>query len=105
MAIVTLVDGPKDLKFEMTARAVARETAEFDQVDLETVALRPNTKRAVEQVLKYRSEEDKGAWNERIGEHKVSAVCGSRRNAKWCGLKDYPCAMRADRWLPPGSQP
>ncbi|RSH88530.1 uncharacterized protein EHS24_001075 [Apiotrichum porosum] len=86
VAIVTLVDGPKDLKFEMTARAVARETAEFDQVDLETVALRPNTKRAVEQVLKYRSEEDKGAWNERIGEHKANLIneglaLGHRRQA------------------------
>lgn len=85
VAILELVDGPKDLRFEMTARAVGRERAQAewgvtaprplspsrivnaasyrggrwskDVVDGE--GLRPKTKMKMDRVLKFRDEDDK----------------------------------------------
>ena len=74
-AIIELVDGPKDLKFEMTARAVGRETVEAALAGTGAVEgsatssssgsaeakspLREVTRLNLEKTLKYRSEEDK----------------------------------------------
>lgn len=79
-AVIELVDGPRDLRFEMTARAVGRETVEaalngqiheFGHLDSNTtdsasveergtpgVTLRDITRKNLEKVLRYRSEED-----------------------------------------------
>ncbi|CAK9784401.1 ribosomal protein L17 [Cutaneotrichosporon oleaginosum] len=54
VAILSLVDGPRDLKFEMAARAAARETL--------TSGLLPRTRRSVERVLKYRGDEGKAQF-------------------------------------------
>jgi large subunit ribosomal protein L17 len=58
--ILSLVDGPKDLKFEMLARAVGKETvrASLHGVKVEVegddwAGLRERTKRGVEKVLKF----------------------------------------------------
>jgi len=79
-AVIELVDGPCDLRFDMTARAVGRETVEaalgghvgeFSHPDgisgssassqqrNSEVPLRDVTRRNLEKVLRYRSEEDK----------------------------------------------
>jgi large subunit ribosomal protein L17 len=79
-AVIELVDGPCDLRFDMTARAVGRETVEaalgghvgeFSHPDgicsssvpgqqrSSEVPLRDVTRRNLEKVLRYRSEEDK----------------------------------------------
>ncbi|GFZ44989.1 hypothetical protein JCM24511_02715 [Saitozyma sp. JCM 24511] len=62
-AIVELVDGPRDLRFEMVARAVGRESAQAG-VALEGAAgaeelegvLRERTKLGLDKVLRYRGE-------------------------------------------------
>jgi hypothetical protein len=62
-AIVELVDGPRDLRFEMVARAVGREVAqagvafegEAGGEELEGV-LRERTKLGLDKVLRYRGE-------------------------------------------------
>ena len=63
-AILELVDGPRDLKFEITARAVGRETASSFAVGQQERGLRERTKRAVEKVLKFRGEEGKQLFEE-----------------------------------------
>ncbi|ODO05102.1 ribosomal protein L17 [Cryptococcus wingfieldii CBS 7118] len=75
-AILSLVDGPRDLKFELTARAVGREgldvlgsvhtreeLAELSEGDWEELSER--TRRDVGKVLRYRSEEDKASFKEK----------------------------------------
>lgn len=71
-AVIELVDGPHDIKFELTARAVGREWVEHYLVNGEfkgntlDVAdpsgrgiLRPITELNFQKALRYRSEEDK----------------------------------------------
>jgi hypothetical protein len=73
-AIIELVDGPHDLKFEMTARAVGRETVEaalanaagpsssgvaFSDIGTGEVPLRDLTKLNLSKALRYRSDEDR----------------------------------------------
>lgn len=65
-AILTLVDGPRDLKFEMTARTVGKESLdamdEWERIESsvdEWEGLSEKTKRDVAKVLRYRSEDDK----------------------------------------------
>jgi len=88
-AVIELVDGPRDLKFEITARAVGRETVERylvngeftrseplepSQVDVPRKGLlRPTTEINLVKALKYRSSADKllfqqkaAAWANRI---------------------------------------
>ncbi|KAG8780013.1 hypothetical protein FRC12_023572 [Ceratobasidium sp. 428] len=55
-AILELVDGPRDLSFELAARAVGRETANGFFTGGER-RMREKTKLAVEKSLKYRGEE------------------------------------------------
>ncbi|WVQ73314.1 ribosomal protein L17 [Cryptococcus sp. DSM 104548] len=75
-AILSLVDGPRDLKFEMTARAVGREgldvlgdtktPEQFQELsEGEWEELSERTRRDVGKVLRYRSEEDKAAFKEK----------------------------------------
>ncbi|WVQ85017.1 hypothetical protein IAT38_007181 [Cryptococcus sp. DSM 104549] len=70
MAIVSLVDGPRDLKFEMAARKVGREDSERKALHLAGklprrveganpwASLSEKTRQEVEKVLKFRSEEE-----------------------------------------------
>jgi large subunit ribosomal protein L17 len=71
-AILELVDGPRDLKFAMTARAVGRETASSLAVDQPGRSLREQTKMAVEKVLKFRGEEGREAFERLSQKHAVS---------------------------------
>lgn len=71
-AILELVDGPRDLKFAMTARAVGRETASLFVSEQSEHRLRGGTKQAVQQVLKYRDEQGKKAFEKLAQEHAVS---------------------------------
>lgn len=77
-AIIELVDGPQDLRFEMTARAVGRETADaaiqgLNKTDgVSASTLRPLTQRNLEKVLQYRTEEDKQRFRQIAAEW---AVC------------------------------
>lgn len=63
-----LVDGPRDLKFEMTARAIGRESAQYaaerggidgvsGEEGREWEGLRERTQISMDKVLKYRGEE------------------------------------------------
>ena len=76
-AIVSLVDGPRDLKFEMIARTVGRETAYIGQTNgmgdagEDWEGLDQSTKRGVEQVLKHRGEEGRKALEEKAREFAV----------------------------------
>ncbi|KAF8601766.1 ribosomal protein L17 [Ceratobasidium sp. AG-I] len=63
-AILELVDGPRDLKFEITARAVGRETASSFAVGQQERGLRERTKRAVGKVLKFRGDEGRQLFEE-----------------------------------------
>lgn len=77
VAILSLVDGPRDLKFEMAARAVARESLVLFR-DTEEVAtsddprLHPRTRRAVERVLKYRGEKGETDFEQKQLDYMVS---------------------------------
>ncbi|KAF8338001.1 ribosomal protein L17 [Cantharellus anzutake] len=86
-AIIELVDGPHDIKFDLTARAVGRETVEQNIVNgdftkrppvrpelAHSSPLRPRTALNVFKVLRYRSEEDRRKFGERAAEWAVSAV-------------------------------
>ncbi|TXT16013.1 hypothetical protein VHUM_00516 [Vanrija humicola] len=64
VALVSLVDGPRDIKFELTARAAAR--------DFDTSKLRDRTAQAVDKVLKYRGEEGKQEFVKLAQEFSVS---------------------------------
>nr|XP_019045428.1 ribosomal protein L17 [Kwoniella bestiolae CBS 10118]OCF24358.1 ribosomal protein L17 [Kwoniella bestiolae CBS 10118] len=63
-AIVTLVDGPRDLKFEMLAREVGKSSLDLleqkggklEEVGEGWEGLKPRTRLQVEKVLKYKSE-------------------------------------------------
>ncbi|KAL1413156.1 54S ribosomal protein L8, mitochondrial [Vanrija albida] len=67
VALVSLVDGPRDLKFELTARAAARESAVLANrkgrdalpEGFDTSGLRDRTAQSVNKVLRYRGEEGK----------------------------------------------
>lgn len=63
-AIVSLVDGPRDIKYEMTARATGRERAMGEEREM--------TGRNREKVLKYRSEEGVRAFEQKADEFAVS---------------------------------
>ena len=77
-AIVCLVDGPRDLKFEMVARTVGKETAQSGGVERREEAvdswegLEERTRRAVGQVLKYRGDEGKKALQDKARDFAVS---------------------------------
>ncbi|KAF8319928.1 ribosomal protein L17 [Clavulina sp. PMI_390] len=91
-AIIELVDGPNDIRFAMTARAVGRETAEAvlqgratssEPVEGEAgsssvtdggVLLRPTTQKNLEKTLKYRSEEDKQRFRTMAAEWAVGVI-------------------------------
>lgn len=81
VAIVSLVDGPRDIKFEMAARAAARETlvagrdleGGLDDLPSDTSGLRPHTAKAMERVLKFRGEKGKKLFAQRAQEFAVSA--------------------------------
>lgn len=64
VAILSLVDGPRDLRFEMTARATGRERAMGEQREL--------TERNREKVLKFRGEEGRAAFEKKAEEFEVS---------------------------------
>ncbi|WWC70940.1 mitochondrial 54S ribosomal protein bL17m [Kwoniella pini CBS 10737] len=64
-AIVTLVDGPRDLKLEMLARTVGKEGLDLielkgnlDEISNDWEGLRDKTKQQVEKVLKYKNQDE-----------------------------------------------
>lgn len=73
-AILELVDGPKDLKFEMVARAVGLEAAQrgaergLEGVSEDWEGLREGTKLGMDKVLKYRGEQGRRELEERARE-------------------------------------
>lgn len=95
-AILELVDGPRDLRFEMTARAVGRETVEAAMkgqtgtLDLSSVSpsgsslaqaqaqsgtpLRELTRMNLEKALRYRSDEDKQKFRDMAASWAVRPV-------------------------------
>ena len=64
---MSLVDGPRDLKFEMTARAWGRERA------MDQEGEREMTSRNKEKVLRYRGEEGLKDFEERAERFAVSS--------------------------------
>lgn len=80
VAIVSLVDGPRDVKFEMAARAVALETAAaarnfdggVDDLPQDDSLLRPRTAKAREKVLKFRGDEGKKEFEKLSKDYGVS---------------------------------
>lgn len=95
MALVSLVDGPRDIKFELTARAAARESAvlaNYKGVDalpegFDTSGLRERTAQAVDKVLKYRGEKGKQEFTKLAKEFSVSWARGAprpRREIRTC---------------------
>lgn len=86
MAILSLVDGPRDLRFEFTARAVARELTAASRVveGAEQIKLfmteekaqdfmRPKTKQYFDKVLKYHPERTEEFFN-LVADWQVSLV-------------------------------
>jgi large subunit ribosomal protein L17 len=80
---VSLVDGPRDIKFEMVARAVGRERAleggssssggiGRGREEIEELGLRELTRRNMEKVLKYRGEGEKSQFERKAAEFGVS---------------------------------
>lgn len=86
---MSLVDGPRDVKFEMAARAVARETVVAgkglergaDDLPEDTSALRPRTARARERTLKFRGEKGQEEFKEKVQEYSVSQHMVARGQA------------------------
>ncbi|WWD18644.1 ribosomal protein L17 [Kwoniella shandongensis] len=75
-AIVCLVDGPRDLKFELLARTVGKESLEVleEKGDLEGVSegwegLREKTRKEVERILRFRSKEEQAAFKAKAREY------------------------------------
>ncbi|KAG8715671.1 hypothetical protein FRC11_001618 [Ceratobasidium sp. 423] len=68
-AILQLVDGPRDLKLQMAARAVGRETASSFAVDEPGRGLRERTKWAVDKALKFSGEDGKKRLEKIAQEH------------------------------------
>ncbi|KAF9513609.1 hypothetical protein BS47DRAFT_1344090 [Hydnum rufescens UP504] len=105
--IIELVDGPHDIKFELTARAVGREWVEHylvngefknDTVNVDDPSgrgiLRPITEVNLQKVLKYRSEGDQRRffmratlWATRIISEPIMHK-GLRRKIPWTPRKD-----------------
>lgn len=94
------MDGPKDLKFEMTARAVGLESAQrgvesgLDSVGDDWEGLREGTRLGVEKVLRYRGdagrkelEEKAREWTDRIMAQE-RAEGGWRRQKSSLALKE-----------------
>ncbi|WRT67965.1 ribosomal protein L17 [Kwoniella shivajii] len=74
-AIVTLVDGPRDVKFELLARTVGKEgldlieeTGSLDNISEGWEGLTEKTKRQVEKVLKYRNDQEKKVFKDKARE-------------------------------------
>lgn len=88
VAILSLVDGPRDVKFEMAARAVARESlvAHRDTRVLPTLddmrGLQPRTRRTVERVLKYRGEKGREEFVAKQDEYMVSRARRAKRGVR-----------------------
>jgi hypothetical protein len=78
-AILELVDGPRDLRFEIVARAVGRETAQngkvvgrADALEGELEGLRERTRMGVGKVLRYRDAQSRNTFLARANEWGVS---------------------------------
>ncbi|WOO76839.1 50S ribosomal protein L17 [Vanrija pseudolonga] len=95
VALVSLVDGPRDIKFELTARAAARESAVLANYKgrdalpdgFDTSKLRERTAQSVNKVLKYRGDKGKqefAALAKEFSDKLVveSAAVGHRRSTK-----------------------
>ncbi|WVO18108.1 hypothetical protein L204_105810 [Cryptococcus depauperatus] len=83
-AILTLVDGPRDLKYEMMARAVGKESLRVhDDVSTGRIKepgndwedLDERTRSEVRKVLRYRSEEDVKKFKEKAQHFKDTLLC------------------------------
>ncbi|KAG8737985.1 hypothetical protein FRC10_007425 [Ceratobasidium sp. 414] len=84
-AILELVDGPRDLGFQLAARAVGRETAAGFLMG-EDRALRARTKLAVDKALKFRGQEGREQL-ERLAAKYTSALIAEPRAHS--GLRDF----------------
>ncbi|KAL7423052.1 54S ribosomal protein L8, mitochondrial [Cryptotrichosporon argae] len=107
VALLCLVDGPRDVAYEMAARARGIERAQAGSVapanvtraeaerrDEAGARARLRTDRVVEKVLKYRSDEDRAAFEKRAEEHAQLLVAegkaiGQRRPAPTDGLANF----------------
>jgi large subunit ribosomal protein L17 len=65
-AILSLVDGPRDIRFEMTARATGREKALGETREM--------TERNRDKVLRYRGEEGRRAFEAKADEFAVGPI-------------------------------
>ena len=82
VAVVTLVDGPKDIKFEMLARTVGKEVASNRDMrphgalegtlDEWKDLVDERTKRDLDKVFKYRDEDDKERFASKARDFAVS---------------------------------
>ena len=78
VAIVSLVDGPRDVKFDMVARTVGKLTAQRSAAEgrdtgvVQMEGLDVRTRRSMEQVLRYRGEEGLEAFEDKA---RRFAVC------------------------------
>ena len=120
MAVVCLVDGPRDMRFEMMARQVGRQAVEDGHLGEGEVLqggvqqwerkLRDKTKKALKQVLKMRSEDDKREFETKAKLWAVSvsvALCwrscsgadsvGPSRGPGHCGQRFQPAKPRGQR--------
>ncbi|KAG9086092.1 hypothetical protein FRC06_003282 [Ceratobasidium sp. 370] len=87
-AILELVDGPRDLRFQLAARAVGRETA-AGFVTGEDRALRARTKLAVEKALRFRGEQGREELERLATKHASTLVAEPRAHS---GLRDFSAA-------------
>ncbi|CUA77678.1 50S ribosomal protein L17 [Rhizoctonia solani] len=77
-AILQLVDGPRDLKLHIAARAVGRETASSFVANEPGRGLRERTKWAVDKALKFSGEEGKEKFEKAAQQHANNLLAESR---------------------------
>ncbi|KAG9094688.1 hypothetical protein FS749_012005 [Ceratobasidium sp. UAMH 11750] len=91
-AILELVDGPRDLGFQLAARAVGRETAAGFVVGEER-GLRERTKLAVDKALKFRGQEGRERLERLASEYASTLIAEPRAHS---GLRDFSAEPGAE---------
>ena len=75
VALLSLVDGPRDVKVEMVARAVGKESLDLGLggvLDLDSVGLRERTRRNLDKILKFKDWDGRIEMQRKAEEYAVS---------------------------------
>ncbi|WWC88655.1 ribosomal protein L17 [Kwoniella dendrophila CBS 6074] len=105
-AIVTLVDGPRDLKFELLARTVGKESLDLlqqkgslEEISEDWDGLREKTKQKVEKVLKFKTDDEKNQFKQKAREF---ADYLQAEEAAYGGIKSPNVGVDTPKYRKPG---